>query len=139
MNIFPLASYRKWLLGVIISSVAIWVSLYLKSQNISCSYGTVSCIEFINTLDAFVRGLYIFSIIGVSLFLLVLPEYIFKLWRWFAIISVPILTWWITTAVGEFFGHITASYFSGIFFLSASILIAIFASIYNYFKIRKAK
>jgi hypothetical protein len=137
MNIFPLASYRKWLLGLIVLGAIVWLIVYLLSQKIDCIQGTIACNNYINTLDGFVRAPFIPSVILSSFFLLFFNERAFKWWKWFAVIGIPILVWWITTAVGEFFGHQAASLFSGVFFATVTILIAFSATAYNYFKFGK--
>lgn len=126
-------------MGIVISSAIAWMIVYLLSQKISCVQGTISCNNYINTLDGFVRAPFILSVVVSAIFLMFFSERAFRWWRWFAIISVPTLAWWITTAVGEIFGHSVASLFSGVFFAVGTIFIAISASIYNYFKIRKTK
>jgi hypothetical protein len=139
MKLFPIASYRKWLLGVTVFVAVAWGWAYEMSQKIDCAQGTISCNNYINILDGFVRGPFILSVIISALFLLFFPERAFKWWRWFAIISIPILVWWITTSIGEFFGPQSASLFSGVFFAVMTILIAISAAAYNHLKLRGGK
>lgn len=136
MKLFPIVSHRKWLLGVAFLSAIAWVIAYFMSQKIDCTQGTISCNDYINILDAFVRAPFIPSLIFTSFLFLFFSERAFKWWRWFAIVIIPILTWWIMTEDSELFGHGTASYFSGMFFLVISTLIAISSAIYNHFKLR---
>ncbi len=137
MKLFPIASYRKWLLGVAFLGIIAWLSTYFMSQKIDCTQGTISCNDYINILDGFVRAPFIPSLIFTSLLFLFFSERTFKWWRWFAIVIIPILTWWIMTEDSELFGHGTASYFSGIFFLVISVLIATSAAIYNHLKLSR--
>ena len=139
MKLFPIASHRKWLLGVTVSAAMAWWWVYEMSQKIACAQGTISCNNYISTLDGFVRGPFIPSVIITALILLFFPERTFKWWRWFALVSIPILVWWIISADGEFFGHRATSLISGIFFGSISILIAISFTIYNHLKLRGKK
>ncbi len=136
MKLFPIASYRQWLLGVVFLGVIAWLSAYFMSQKIDCTQGTISCNDYINTLDALCRPPFILFLFFTPFLFLFFSERAFKWWKWFAIIIIPILTWWIMTEDSELFGHGTASYFSGIFFLVISTLIAISSAIYNHFKLR---
>ena len=139
MNIFPLASYRKWLLGVIIVIffVLFLVDIILRSTTCPAIFD-VDCENFTDVFFVFDSGYFLKSVLLFSFALLFLSERAFKWWKWFAIASFPVLVWWIIPPGGDLFDRQAADKVSALFFLSVSILIAISASVYN-FKLRKAK
>jgi len=152
MKLFPIAGYRKWLLGGMLLTLVAWGGVYFvlyKNSlgiDLSCDsskYETGNliqeCLNKVEILHIFYFGYFIKSILLVSVFLLFLPERAFKWWRWFAIVSIPLLAWWIINASGDLFGHQGTDKASAFFFLVFSLLIAIVATIVNYFKLRKQK
>ena len=137
MKLFPLASYRKWLLGIgVIAGVGLFlIDKILRNTTCPASFDA-SCENYTDLLFVFDSGYFIKAIILIALLFLFFPERVFKWWRWFAIASIPLLAWWIIIEDAEFFGHLAASKASGVFFFVASILIAISAIISNYLKLR---
>ena len=108
-------------------------------QKTNCLQYDFSCDNFTNILAVFTWGYFIKSIFLTSLVLFVFPERAFKWWKWFAIVSIPLLTWWIIPPGGYFFGRQAADKISALLFFGVSLLIAVSAAIYNYFKVRKNK
>jgi hypothetical protein len=148
MKLFPLASHRKWLLGIVAIAggglFALYLLLYkiLSGLYVWCADKDVVCMQNMESLDAFYSGLFLKSIIVVAFLLLFFPERAFKWWRWFALVAIPFLGWWIFAQEGGFFGvfdQLAASKVSGYFFFVASFLIAISASFYNYLKLPNKK
>ncbi len=150
MKLFPIAGYRKWLLGGVLLTLVAWGGVYFvlyKNSlgiDLSCDsskYETGNlvheCLDKIDILYAFYFGYFIKSILLVSVILLFLPERAFKWWRWFAMPSIPLLVRWIIIEDSDFFGHEGANFYSGFFFLVFSLLIAIVATIVNYLKKRR--
>jgi hypothetical protein len=140
MKLFPLASYRKWLLGVaVLAGVALFLlDKILRNTTCPASFDA-GCENYTDILFAFDAGYFIKTILVVSLSLLFFPERAFKWWRWFAIISIPLLAWWMIPPGGDFFGRQAVDKVSALFFIVGSILIALAAIIYNHLKFRGKK
>ena len=144
MKLFPLAVYRKWLLGVIALTGAVFGVFYLINNKdflnlANCDFGTLGCMDKVEIFDAFYSGFFLKLIILSAFLLLFFPERAFKWWRWFALIAVPLLSWWIIVEDAEYFGHRTASNFSGIGFFAVSLLISLSASVFDFIKKRGEK
>ena|SRR3989338_2691540 len=108
-------------------------------QKTNCLQYDFSCDNFTNILAALTWGYFIKSILVTSLILLFFPERSFRWWRWFAIMSTPLLTWWMIPPGGDFFGRQAADKVSAFVFLVVSIIIALAAITYNHFKLRDKK
>jgi hypothetical protein len=119
----------------------LFVILYKKSLGFifSCGHNDASCMNNVAIVNTLYWGYFIKSILITSLILLFFPERAFKWWRWFAIVSIPLFTWWMIPPGGDFFGRQAVDKVSAFLFLVVSILIAISATTYNYLKLRGKK
>lgn len=94
---------------------------------LSCAPGGYFCVEVL--LSALYWGFFPKSIIGTAILLMFFPERAFKWWRWFAIVSAPLMVHDIATTkiTGDFMINSPqlASGHWGTLFLSLSMTIAL--------------
>ena len=153
MKLFPIAPYRKWLLGIIVFTGG---GLLCLSQIIHPGYLTTLCGDsdinrtcwnfWSQIMDGgFFSGFFLKAIITSSFLLLFFPERAFKWWRWFALFAIPYAIWDIATTKTDSGLFLLGSSpqltsdIDGALFLGATILIAIATIVYNHFKLRKQK
>ena len=141
MKLFPIASHRWWLLGVLVLTGLVWAGLYLVLQTTNCLPSDLACSHLLSVLTAFVWDLLLKSVIVIAMVLMFLPERVYKWWRWFALIAIPYAVWDIIatkTNVSDFLGGSsprTTSDHDGVFFASLSMSIVIAAMFFD--KIRR--
>lgn len=133
MKIFPLASHRKWLIGIIFLVSVVWVITHVVLERIECGRNDFSCDNLREILFVFESGYLIKSILASLAGLIFCSERTFKWWSLFAIESIPLLVWWVIPPGGDYFDRQVVEEFSAIFFISMSVLIAISTFGYNYF------
>ena len=94
MKLFPLAAYRKWLLGIgVLAGITFWVFYLINTKDFlslsQCDYGLTACRNNVEILDAFYSGFFLKLIILTTVLLMFLPERVYKWWRWSALIAIP--------------------------------------------------
>lgn len=133
MKIFPIASYRLWLLGVGILAFVVLLSTDTVLRSTTCPTQFYSgCEHYTDVLFGFNSGFFLKSIIITTLILMALPERAFKWWRWFAVVAISFMSWEIYTTEthgsGLFMGLSSSprltSDLAGALFLSLSAAIA---------------
>ncbi len=130
MKLFPIAGYRKWLLGFIVLTAITWGGVYAILQKINCINADIACGQRLSMLAAFTWDFFPKAIILSTLLIMCFPERVFRWWRWFALVAMPYAVWDILNTkmnIDGFFGgtspRITGDH-DGVFFLSFSVVVA---------------
>jgi hypothetical protein len=140
--------HRRWLLGIIVltGSLSLWLNWFIHPNYLTtlCSEVDVNnaCTYFWSQIidGGFNFGFGLKAVIITSIIFLFLSARAFRWWKWFALVAIPIGVWdIITTKSGNYFpgSPDVASNIDGEIFLGISILIAIIATIYDFFEKRK--
>ncbi len=145
MKLFPIVGYRKWLLGGVLLTLVAWGGVYVLLQKLNCALSDMSCSHLLDIYAAFTWDFFLKAIIVSSFLLLFFPERASTWWRWFALFAIPYAIWDIATTKTDYGWFLSGSSpqltsdIDGALFLVATLLIAITATIYGYFKNRKQK
>jgi len=143
MKLFPIAAYRKWLLGVIMLRLLVWGGVYVLLQKLNCAHSDMSCSHLLDIYAAFTWDFFLKAIIVSSFLLLFFSKRAFKWWRWFALVAIPYAVWDIATTKTDYGWFLSGSSpqltsdIDGALFLVATLLIAITVITYGYFKNRR--
>jgi hypothetical protein len=139
MKLFPIASYRLWLLGIVTLTAGTWFFInWLVQPGYSARFcGTdpdIVCILYWNgVFGDLYHSFFLKSIIITTIILMFLPERAFKWWRWFAVVAIPFLMWSFTKQPPAYSDAIKIN-FEGEAFLSLSTALITFSLLFSKIK-----
>lgn len=143
-----LSKTRKGILTISALCLVVLFIIYnfdIKVGEKSCGGYDETCVYIFNEVlfDGLYQGLFLKLVVLSSLILLFFSEHVYRVWKWFALFAIPLGILRIIFPINEPYGGLlggkeVGSDMLGYGFLFVTILIALFVTIKDWFKKRKA-